>query len=132
MFRVSGIKWCIGEDEKDKKHWKIMSLPIKPVLADVDDEDEVVEYLSNRYGFLIESIEKIEKVEPFALPVEWTMSGIITCYGTDLVDAIRYEREITDAIPFPDGDYVDGTWTLVGDNGFSSDEQLAEDYEIYQ
>lgn len=59
LFKVENIKWdCDGEDPKD------LNLPIESTQIESDDIDDVIDDLSDKYGFLIESVEKIYFFDP--------------------------------------------------------------------
>lgn len=54
LFKVHNIKWdCDGENPKD------LNLPIKSAQIESDDIDDVIDALSDEYGFLIESVGSI-------------------------------------------------------------------------
>ena len=62
LFRVENIKWdCDGEDPKD------LNLPITSAQIESDDIEDVIDDLSDEYGFLIESVEKIYCFDPNTL-----------------------------------------------------------------
>ena len=59
LFRVHNIKWdCDGEDPKD------LNLPTKSAQIESDDIEDVIDDLSDEYGFLIESVESIYCFRP--------------------------------------------------------------------
>lgn len=59
LYRVHNIKWdCDGEDPKD------LNLPIASAQIESDDIEDVIDDLSDEYGFLIESVETIECFRP--------------------------------------------------------------------
>lgn len=59
LFRVENIKWnCDGENPKD------LNLPIKSAQIESDDIEDVIDDLSDEYGYLIESVEKIYCFQP--------------------------------------------------------------------
>lgn len=62
LYRVHNIKWdCDGEDPKD------LNLPIASAQIESDDIEDVIDDLSDEYGFLIESVEQIEYFDPDTL-----------------------------------------------------------------
>jgi hypothetical protein len=59
LFKVENIKWdCDGEDPKN------LNLPIESAQIESDDIDDVIDDLSDKYGFLIESVEQIYYFDP--------------------------------------------------------------------
>lgn len=59
LFRVHNITWdCDGEDPKD------LNLPITSAQIESDDIEDVIDDLSDEYGFLIESVESIYCFQP--------------------------------------------------------------------
>lgn len=62
LFKVENIKWdCDGEDPKD------LNLPITSAQIESDDIEDVIDDLSDEYGFLIESVEHIYRFDPDTL-----------------------------------------------------------------
>lgn len=59
LFKVENIKWdCDGEDPKD------LNLPIESAQIESDDVDDVIDNLSDKYDFLIESVDEIYCFDP--------------------------------------------------------------------
>lgn len=59
LFKVKNIKWdCDGEDPKD------LNLPIESAQIESDDVEDVIDDLSDKYGFLIESVGQIYFFDP--------------------------------------------------------------------
>ncbi len=59
LFKVENIKWdCDGEDPK------VLNLPIASAQIESDDIEEVIDDLSDEYGFLIESVGQIYYFDP--------------------------------------------------------------------
>lgn len=59
LFKVENIKWdCDGENPE------MLGLPIKEARVESDDVEDVIDDLSDEYGFLIESVEKIYCFDP--------------------------------------------------------------------
>lgn len=46
------------------------------------------------------------------LPVTWEMCGFVEVEADSVEDAVDMFDEITDELPLPDGDYVDGSFDL--------------------
>jgi hypothetical protein len=62
LFRVENIKWdCDGEDPKD------LNLPITSAQIECDDVEDVIDDLSDEYGFLIECVGSIYCFDPNTL-----------------------------------------------------------------
>jgi hypothetical protein len=62
LFKVHDIEWeCDGENPQD------LNLPVTLVQIESDGIEEVIDDLSNQYGFLIESVGEIERFDPVTL-----------------------------------------------------------------
>lgn len=58
------------------------------------------------------SVDSIETLENYVLPVTWMMSGFVTVHGVSVEDAVKNFKEKMDDIPLPHGDYVDSSFEL--------------------